>query len=1318
MAQCKMTTMRRVHSDHQASDYSKRKGKAKQQQMRDDSLDYYLPPDELRRLQMSPTLRNSVEFIRKNSIESGRVVRIYKNGQPYDRPLRVCIMRGEFSTLNHLLDHINGRQLIPLGARYLFHLDGQLVYSVHELKHGSIYVVSGVRSFDYRASAILKEQHKREQTGHPKVPTHRRQPLQAVSDHHLRSNSKQNLNEQPVDEPPSSTGKSTAAPNAPKRRLTNKTTNQVRTKQAGEMIYSSMSNLETADQESHQHQTKKQFEQQQQQPSSRITRAKSELADLPNKRKKNVTFVDTGRGSSPTIMADLSSSEKSTELGNGELDTNNEKAAQINESIIKELNTNEIGIQVSDSIDGFLIDLPIAMPAKGDDSNLRGPRATSTVTGTTKTRPGLYNRRQKKVNGKNEGIRSGGAQVTGGDSQVANRRKVVTITERQLSLDEMSKFKELSHGDHHNELNQPEIKIDLDNSVVREEEDEEEEPVAEKTVGKIDESTRSELDDQHSDLAADVSLDEHVADVAERDDDHWQYPAGRESSATPTERPVSQSGPNESVRARVTTPSPSLSTLGDNNSLSMSLDQQQSAAAAGGPESSPDIARHLQEAKKTARQQVEVKGELCPGLEQPDKNFKLVWVNGFIINDQYPENCANPAQQLASGSPTNRPRGGQTPELTGEAVHLSPRYAGASPSGPSNQPVQFKSSERFHNWICYSQKYDELVYPAGSLVVLWCKWTEVQRYYSKHTSNVSSLALSTLDLSLAGSAQVTDSNQKPTVESRIHLWSLETLETLLIIDDDQFRNKRIFSLRLRNAPSTGCQLTVGARDDKQLCLFTINRRLKSDSSVDAAKLAGKKSRNTDSQLIKTAKVLQSNQQPLVVMSMPLTGNETFTPSDTTTTKLATSKQTSEPNNQLLLSFGRRHFNLWLIDRRQSKVRPMQAENKSAKFVEMIIKANCLVKLEPNELLIGDSDGNLALILLDFLSQQQHQQQAQPKQALRFPLGQQTDAANELKYGIKTITLLDPNESTPRLSPIAITCLTRITGSLFMTADSNCTLKFWQIKREKTKASDLFGTIKLQSEEQIVSCQQVGFINLPADLGLICTIILARYDRKKSLVEFYLVSTSNTILFGTSKLDLSKAQTDKPPVRDTKREESSVAANSTLSVVYEGHETAATCLVADVASNRSKLRRKSLQLGIINSTLPDNCYYFTCSLDSRICKWNGHKLVWKSLLPSPCASLAIHPTGFVLAVGSTDGTVYVLDKVSGLLVSYFPLTPVRINCLAYSRDGLLLAAGCANGSIFILPVYERGLIYKKVSIFQVSVVSSLTFLCVSVYVDTN
>ncbi len=79
----------------------------------------------------------------------------------------------------------------------------------------------------------------------------------------------------------------------------------------------------------------------------------------------------------------------------------------------------------------------------------------------------------------------------------------------------------------------------------------------------------------------------------------------------------------------------------------------------------------------------------------------------------------------------------------------------------------------------------------------------------------------------------------------------------------------------------------------------------------------------------------------------------------------------------------------------------------------------------------------------------------------------------------------------------------------------------------------------------------------------------------------------------------------------------------------------------------------------------------------------------------------------MATGSVSGTIFILNTLDGNLVSQLPVSKVCIGCLAYSPEGDFLAAGCEDGVLYVLPVYENGFSYEKVSVLKVNFQNSLS-----------
>lgn len=81
------------------------------------------------------------------------------------------------------------------------------------------------------------------------------------------------------------------------------------------------------------------------------------------------------------------------------------------------------------------------------------------------------------------------------------------------------------------------------------------------------------------------------------------------------------------------------------------------------------------------------------------------------------------------------------------------------------------------------------------------------------------------------------------------------------------------------------------------------------------------------------------------------------------------------------------------------------------------------------------------------------------------------------------------------------------------------------------------------------------------------------------------------------------------------------------------------------------------------------------------------------------SSSVHPNGQVLAVGSANGIIIIINTITGEAMQYIQLTGVCIGCMSYSPNGNFLVAGCQDGTLHVIPVAENGRSYDKVSILK-------------------
>lgn len=137
--------------------------------------------------------------------------------------------------------------------------------------------------------------------------------------------------------------------------------------------------------------------------------------------------------------------------------------------------------------------------------------------------------------------------------------------------------------------------------------------------------------------------------------------------------------------------------------------------------------------------------------------------------------------------------------------------------------------------------------------------------------------------------------------------------------------------------------------------------------------------------------------------------------------------------------------------------------------------------------------------------------------------------------------------------------------------------------------------------------------------------------------------------------------------------------------------------------------------------PEDEIFATAGMDKMIVLWRKHKLIWSSQVEYECISLAFHPYGSALAVGTTAGHLLVLNSESGEINTTVRVCAAPLNCIGFNQGELFLdghlasiriaifnivnrltsvgdmiAMGSENGSIYLFRVTRDGFTYKRQS----------------------
>ncbi|KAG9468759.1 hypothetical protein GDO78_022006 [Eleutherodactylus coqui] len=108
-------------------------------------------------------------------------------------------------------------------------------------------------------------------------------------------------------------------------------------------------------------------------------------------------------------------------------------------------------------------------------------------------------------------------------------------------------------------------------------------------------------------------------------------------------------------------------------------------------------------------------------------------------------------------------------------------------------------------------------------------------------------------------------------------------------------------------------------------------------------------------------------------------------------------------------------------------------------------------------------------------------------------------------------------------------------------------------------------------------------------------------------------------------------------------------------------------------------------------------FLTCGHDKLVHLWNSksHEPVWTTTLEDSARVAGFHPSGNVVAVGTTAGRFLVLDTQSHVIVTTFSDAGEQISAISYSPDGQYLAVGSHDNFIYLYEVAEEGREYRRV-----------------------
>ncbi|KAK9890613.1 hypothetical protein WA026_011976 [Henosepilachna vigintioctopunctata] len=110
--------------------------------------------------------------------------------------------------------------------------------------------------------------------------------------------------------------------------------------------------------------------------------------------------------------------------------------------------------------------------------------------------------------------------------------------------------------------------------------------------------------------------------------------------------------------------------------------------------------------------------------------------------------------------------------------------------------------------------------------------------------------------------------------------------------------------------------------------------------------------------------------------------------------------------------------------------------------------------------------------------------------------------------------------------------------------------------------------------------------------------------------------------------------------------------------------------------------------------PDDEVFATAGHDKNIAMWRKNKLLWTTQVAFECIALSFHPFGVVLAAGSTEGHLLIINTENGVLTNTIRICGSPLSCIAFNPTGDMIAITSQNGSIYLFRVSRDGFSYKK------------------------